>query len=235
MRPLHNLGVYIELALYYLRIADTLPVDIIRAIPIDDNAEPLHDLKGLESVLTSSQVTDSFYARASVCSFLETAASKLPSGYRLLIIEAYRSPERQRFLWNEALALVRGRQPNLSNEELEKQARRFVAQPSKRIGGHQTGGAIDLTLADDKGNELFLGTRVQEFNKQTHTRAWRISKEAKRLRGILKNVMTSVGFINYPGEWWHFTYGDQMWAAYSRSSRAIYGAATPPITEKPEY
>ncbi|MCC6520971.1 hypothetical protein IT403_03270 [Candidatus Nomurabacteria bacterium] len=35
--------------------------------------------------------------------------------------------------------------------------------------------------------------------------------------------MTSVGFVYYPGEWWHYCYGDRMWAVYSRRKECVYG------------
>ena len=38
--------------------------------------------------------------------------------------------------------------------------------------------------------------------------------------------MTQSGFINYPLEWWHFCYGDKMYAAYKFEKKAIYGKAT---------
>ncbi|MFZ9739796.1 MAG: M15 family metallopeptidase, partial [Prochlorotrichaceae cyanobacterium] len=28
----------------------------------------------------------------------------------------------------------------------------------------------------------------------------------------LRQVMTTAGFANHPKEWWHFSYGDQLWA-----------------------
>lgn len=36
--------------------------------------------------------------------------------------------------------------------------------------------------------------------------------------------MKKEGFVNYPGEWWHFSYGDQLWAAYKNKKYAIYGS-----------
>lgn len=42
-------------------------------------------------------------------------------------------------------------------------------------------------------------------------------------RLLLKAVMEQAGFQRHPGEWWHFCYGDQMWAWLSEAPRAIYG------------
>ena len=35
--------------------------------------------------------------------------------------------------------------------------------------------------------------------------------------------MQDAGFVNYPAEWWHYCYGDKMWAAYSHEKYAIFG------------
>ena len=35
--------------------------------------------------------------------------------------------------------------------------------------------------------------------------------------------MENAGFKNYPNEWWHFCYGDRMWAAYSKRKDCFYG------------
>jgi D-alanyl-D-alanine dipeptidase len=31
-------------------------------------------------------------------------------------------------------------------------------------------------------------------------------------RQILLQIMTQAGFRRHPGEWWHFSIGDQLWA-----------------------
>ena len=113
--------------------------------------------------------------------------------------------------------------PHATQEQIEQGTRKFVAQPSKEGGGHQTGGAIDLTLCDDDGGQYFLGTRVQEFNEKTSTRARGLDRPVREYRKILLDAMTGAGFVNYPGEWWHFSYGDRLWAAYAGKPHAIYG------------
>ena len=34
--------------------------------------------------------------------------------------------------------------------------------------------------------------------------------------------MKNAGFANYPLEWWHFSYGDRLWAAYTNQKEAVY-------------
>ncbi len=39
---------------------------------------------------------------------------------------------------------------------------------------------------------------------------------------MLRNVMVSVGFAPFDGEWWHFCYGDKEWAVYYNKPAACY-------------
>lgn len=97
------------------------------------------------------------------------------------------------------------------------------------IGGHQTGGAIDCTLCSSDGQLLDMGTHYLEFTDKTKTNSSSLSKEQKRNRDLLCDAMKNAGFVNYPNEWWHFSYGDKMWAAYKHRRVAIYGQGLLPI------
>ena len=44
-------------------------------------------------------------------------------------------------------------------------------------------------------------------------------------RSLLFSVMEQAGFVQHPNEWWHFSYGDQLWAWTSNQGISIYGAA----------
>ena len=39
-----------------------------------------------------------------------------------------------------------------------------------------------------------------------------------------KVAMNQAGFVQHPCEWWHFSFGDQLWAWYTKSDAAFYGA-----------
>jgi D-alanyl-D-alanine dipeptidase len=47
--------------------------------------------------------------------------------------------------------------------------------------------------------------------------------EWHRRRQLLAAAMQAVGFEQHPNEWWHFSWGDQMWAWSSGSAQAHYG------------
>lgn len=52
-----------------------------------------------------------------------------------------------------------------------------------------------------------------------------IAVEAKDNRKILLEIMQDQNFVNYPTEWWHFSYGDRYWAYHQPTKNAIYGSA----------
>ena len=53
-------------------------------------------------------------------------------------------------------------------------------------------------------------------------------EEARANRRLLHWLMVEEGFAGHPDEWWHFSWGDQMWAALTGAPAAHYGMATLP-------
>lgn len=164
------------------------------------------------------------YARRSVGQKLLEAQSLLPHGMRLLIKEGYRPMWVQKGFWENYSAYIRKTFPNWTEEEVYNECSKLNAPID--VAPHTTGGAIDLTLIDGNGEWLDMGT---EFNASpldtqnaTFTEAQNISDQAKKNRRILVNVMASVGFINYPTEWWHWSYGDKYWALMTGNPFAIF-------------
>jgi len=49
---------------------------------------------------------------------------------------------------------------------------------------------------------------------------------ARHSRGVLAAALHRVGFVNYPTEWWHWSYGDRYWAIKTTAAAAIYGPCT---------
>ena len=42
-------------------------------------------------------------------------------------------------------------------------------------------------------------------------------------RELLARVLTRHGLVNYPTEWWHWSYGDRYWAFTTGHGTALYG------------
>jgi D-alanyl-D-alanine dipeptidase len=53
-------------------------------------------------------------------------------------------------------------------------------------------------------------------------------QEAQANRRLLHWLMAEEGFAGHPDEWWHFSWGDQMWAALTGEAAAHYGMAVIP-------
>ena len=138
--------------------------------------------------------------RRDVARRLKMAGAALPDGVSIKVLSGYRSIAEQKRLWKKT--------PD----------KRLVANPETGGGGHQTGGAVDVTLVDSRGRALDMGGEYLIFDAHTPTRAVKNTN-----REMLCRAMTVAGFQNYPREWWHFSYGDKIWAAYSRAPHAIYG------------
>lgn len=92
----------------------------------------------------------------------------------------------------------------------ETQKRIYLADPRKG-SIHNYGLAIDLTLLDDKGRELDMGTGFDFFGPKAQPRLEsRLLKSGELTaaqvanRKLLRKVMTEAGFSITSSEWWHF-------------------------------
>jgi D-alanyl-D-alanine dipeptidase len=43
------------------------------------------------------------------------------------------------------------------------------------------------------------------------------------MRDLLSSVLNEAGLINYPTEWWHWSFGDRYWALRTGRPAALYG------------
>ena len=103
--------------------------------------------------------------------------------------------------------------------------RNLVNRYTSPPGGssHQYGGAVDVTVIGPQGERLDMGTTLTDYGTKVHTENNLISEAQVKNRKILYEAMTNAGFINYPLEWWHYSYGDRMWAAYTNRDKCFYG------------
>jgi D-alanyl-D-alanine dipeptidase len=123
---------------------------------------------------------------------------KAHPGYHLLIYDAARPLSKQWELWN-----------TLTEYSPEKR-RTYVADP-KEHSIHNYGSAIDLTVADEKGKPLEMGTKYDFFGEMAYpkeearlVKSGKLSQKALENRLILRNAMKSAGFMPIEYEWWHF-------------------------------
>lgn len=206
-------------------------------IPIQDCREPLVPIP-LEqfAVLTPHPyeklgapygTVSPYYLRQTVLEALIMAQKYLQQehpGWRILIFDAYRPIAVQEFMVNYTFAeVVRSQNINpilLSDTEREviwQKVYQMWASPSPdplTPPPHSTGAAVDITLVNHKGETIDMGSEIDELSPRSHPDyyAQEPNLPYHGHRQLLRDVMHQAGFQRHPGEWWHFCYGDQMWA-----------------------
>ncbi|MET8631530.1 M15 family metallopeptidase [Streptomyces sp. NPDC004680] len=201
----------------------------VAAIPVAECGERLVDVRRGGSLLIDSRKQDPAdayaYLREGVVERLMKAQELLPQGLRLLFVEGYRPPSLQRAYFEEYAGQLQAIHADWSAEQIHSAASRYVSPPG--IAPHSAGAAVDLTLADAEGRELNLGTRMnadpEESEGACYTHAANISMEARANRKLLGSVLTAAGLVNYPTEWWHWSFGDRYWALITGETTALYG------------
>lgn len=111
-------------------------------------------------------------------------------GLRFRIFDAFRPSEAQWVLWRC--------RPDPD----------FLADP-RRGSPHSRGVAVDLTLIDDGGRALEMGTDFDAFMPRSHHGDLEVTPQAQRNRALLLGLMTAAGWDFYQKEWWHYQLFDQ--------------------------
>lgn len=207
--------------LWLIGYQNTLPSFVVSSMPIIENGESLVEISKHSRIVC---VAPNPYVRASVAKMLLSVADNLPQGFCLKILYAFRDQETQQRFWDEALNDVKIKNPSASSDEIIRITKSLSAEPGG-VGPHQTGGAVDVTLIDEVGNELQMGTNYRDHSNLAKIPMFSklCTPTEKSNRAILCKIMLGAGFYYYPGEWWHYSYGDQSWAAYTGNTVAVYG------------
>ncbi len=140
------------------------------------------------------------YLRPEAGEMLVLAQKKIQAynaSYSLYIFDATRPRQIQQRLWDES---------ELPIEERSK----YIAHP-ERGSIHNYGMAVDLGIWVDGQGLLDMGTPFDDFSLLSHidsedsllsVGALKLTQVQNRL--ILREVMTSSGFLSLSSEWWHF-------------------------------
>ncbi len=214
------------------------------AIPLADCGEPLVPLDEAEFSLETPHPYAALGApygdrspwmlRRSVRDRLRRAQARLQAeqpGWRLHLLDAYRPVAVQAFMVDHTDRQIAVAEPNLSEAERRAKVLTFWALPSPNPATpppHSTGAALDLTLVDDQGAVVDMGSPFDEPSPRSYPDHFAaatdpIGQRAHRQRQLLNTVMTEAGFRRHPNEWWHFSWGDQLWAWQTGEAIARYG------------
>jgi D-alanyl-D-alanine dipeptidase len=161
--------------------------------------EPLVDLCDSPLLATikhpkaRSEAETRLHCREGVAQRHLRADMKLQKGIRLLIVECHRPLELQDAYWETQLKSLRERHPDWPEDKLAKENAKFVAPP-EIVPPHSPGGAVDLVLVDAEGEELNMGSFLNEKGPVMHTEARGLTRGARRNRTPLLEVMKNAGF-----------------------------------------
>jgi zinc D-Ala-D-Ala dipeptidase len=190
----------------------------VRALPVVECGEPLVRLPADLSPAGA-------LVRAGLRDRLLAAATLLPRGIRLRVVEGHRPVERQRAIIASYAAELCALRPGIGADDLEHLTSRFVSPVD--VAPHVAGAAVDLTLVDACGDELDLGTPIDATPEDSDGRCWfaaaGIGADARAHRTLLADVLQARGLVNYPTEWWHWSHGDRYWALLTGADHAVYG------------
>ena len=120
---------------------------------------------------------------------------------RFLVLDALRPQRVQEELWAA-----------LEGTEL----RMYLADPA-RGSIHSFGMAVDLTLIDEGGRELDMGTPFDDLSALSHPALeagylakGELTAQQVANRQLLRDAMFSAGWAGINTEWWHFDCGDRI-------------------------
>lgn len=116
--------------------------------------------------------------------------------WSLIIYDAARPMSVQQVMWDKV-------------KNTDKQV--YVSNPSRGGGLHNYGAAVDVSLIDETGQSVDMGSPVDYFGDEARPdredmllEQGRISPSALENRRLLRRVMQEAGFRPLRSEWWHF-------------------------------
>ena len=219
-------------------------------IPIKDNGEKLIAIPSFLKFLDPhpySHLGAPYKDKTSIWKLREEVINRLvkvndclisKSSFKLLIYDSWRPLEVQEFMFKRAFLLECEKSDiDISFENIKSypsilnKVEKFWAYPSydtRCPPPHSTGGALDVCLSDKEGNLVEMGSMVDQMDETSNPYFYANMKNEEAIiwnsrRNLLREIMTKFGFVQHPNEWWHFSYGDQLWAWKNKKENAIYG------------
>jgi zinc D-Ala-D-Ala dipeptidase len=143
-------------------------------------------------------------SQAAAAALAEVAGDLSSRGLHIKVFDCYR-PTRavMNFVrWAHDLNAIAGKAefyPDVDKRTLFRDG--YIASQS----GHSRGSTIDMTLANDDGRELDMGTPFDFFSPKSSPADPTVTPEQHANRMLLAAAMRRHGFRPYDKEWWHFT------------------------------
>lgn len=166
---------------------------------------------------------DGIYVRSELAKRLEKAANSLNDTYRLVVRAGHRPIEVQRKILIECAEDYKKNHPEATDKDALEHARTYVSDPETTLPPHVCGAAVDVELLDaNTGQLLDFGSKINDDNEKSFIYYPGLSKEQKDNRQILLSAMLGADFASCMPEWYHFSYGDQVWAWFYEKEKSLY-------------
>ena len=216
------------------------------------------DYTGRSSIegLRITGATAAVWGRRAVAEKLSRAGGRLRAkGVELFVLDAYRPIQCQEGLWRFFCDQARERMVGATEEERKNYVLTLVSDPTRFSPTdsttwpvHACGGAVDVALRSLETGKRLLLDWDSPLNETARSDAFERKVLAGEIeddhpclvnRRLLHWAMEQEGFINYPAEFWHFDYGDQMYVFNAQKlglphapQAAWYGYVDVPAEEK---
>ena len=200
----------------WISLSCTVVTPALADQPVQYNIEHLEDIVDVTQInnrilvnllysTTNNFLDEDVYGDLQTCYLRREAAEKLNKaqiilenkrkGFRFIVYDGLRPRDVQYKMWH----IVKG---------TEQQA--YVADPEKG-SIHNFGAAVDVSIVDDQGNLLDMGTPFDHFGDLAQPRYEKrflkenkLTKKHVENRKLLRQVMEEAGFEGIGDEWWHF-------------------------------
>ena len=207
---------------------DRLNKQLASNTPVIEDNSPLISLKEAGfNLLFEPSVKEgyNYLVREAIVEKLGRISSLLEKEDKILIIRSvWRSFEHQRLIWDNKVTFLQKKHPNKKIEEINEMVSYFIAPETKSM--HTTGGAVDALIFDRKNICVMdFGTNEGlkiDLNKQCYPYHPGITPTAKKNRKLLIHLFEKEDFVVDVKEYWHFDYGNVIWAVEKKKKYAIY-------------
>lgn len=173
----------------------------------------------------------------------------------LFIEEGLRPMTLQKRLYEEVYPdFIRKQHPKMSEEQVKRERDELIASPAKKgesPAPHATGAAIDISLRFAQPQLGFalrakLPLSVHRFHtekeaypdfyehkKKMTTHELLLQRNRRIVYWLMRGALMHEDsqFVVNPTEWWHWSYGDQMWAVLSNAPKVLFAIPeeSPPL------
>lgn len=161
--------------------------------------------------------------RKSVVQRLVVVQEELPDDWQLILKAGYRPMEVQRTLLQAFTSHAQSLHPDWTEQQRLEHARTYVSDPDRLIPPHTTGGAVDVDVRDRvTGASIDMGCPPNTDDEISFLHSSLISDTQRGNRMTLLRAMLRVGFAPLYSEWWHFQYGETLWAEFYGHDETLY-------------